>query len=146
MLGMIVTGHGEFATGITSAIELLAGQQEFLVGVDFKSGDGEEDLQDHLKEAFARLENCSGIFILCDILGGSPFKNAVTLTLGNDKYRVIYGTKLGMAVELSMRCMMSGDDPVDMDALTQELVQIGQQQVGNYVFEPVVQEEEEDGI
>ena len=42
--------------------------------------------------------------------------------------------------------MMSGDDPVDMDALTQELVQIGQQQVGNYVFEPVVQEEEEDGI
>ena len=70
----------------------------------------------------------------------------MTLTLGNDKYRVIYGTNLGMAVELSMRCMMSGDDPVDMDALTQELVQIGQQQVGNYVFEPVVQEEEEDGI
>ena len=28
MIGILVTGHGNFATGITSSLELIAGKQE----------------------------------------------------------------------------------------------------------------------
>ena len=40
----IITGHGKYATGIRSAIELLAGPQESFKYIDFSEGMSEEDL------------------------------------------------------------------------------------------------------
>ena len=38
MIGILVTGHGRFATGITSALELVLGKQEWFEAVDFPDG------------------------------------------------------------------------------------------------------------
>ena len=35
MTGIIVTGHGSYATGITSGLKLLAGEPEHYRAVDF---------------------------------------------------------------------------------------------------------------
>ena len=35
MIGLIVTGHGTFATGLTSGLKLLAGELSDYVPVDF---------------------------------------------------------------------------------------------------------------
>ena len=35
MIGIIVTGHGNFATGVLSAAKLIAGTPEKLIGIDF---------------------------------------------------------------------------------------------------------------
>lgn len=35
MVGVIVTGHGNFATGILSSLKLISGEQQHIVGVDF---------------------------------------------------------------------------------------------------------------
>ena len=36
MVGIIVTGHGRFASGLTSSIDLIAGPQEKYVAVNFE--------------------------------------------------------------------------------------------------------------
>ncbi|HBG11946.1 MAG TPA: PTS system fructose subfamily transporter subunit IIA, partial [Clostridium sp.] len=66
MIGIIITGHGTFATGISSAVELLTGHQDFIVPVDFRGEHSEEQLKEHLKAAFDRLLDCEQIFVLCD--------------------------------------------------------------------------------
>ncbi|KUO77078.1 MAG: hypothetical protein APF77_23585 [Clostridia bacterium BRH_c25] len=129
MVGIIITGHGEFASGLTNALKLLTGDQDNIIGVNFKPQESESDLQVHLKEALQKLGKCEQIFILCDILGGSPFKNAFTLFYDKENIRILYGVNLGMAVELSIRAM-SETGPTDMDAISEELIAIGQQQIG----------------
>lgn len=145
MIGIIITGHGTFATGISSAVELLTGHQDFIVPVDFRGEHSEEQLKEHLKAAFDRLLDCEQIFVLCDILGGSPFKNAVMLSIGDERIKVLYGTNLGMTVELAMRGMM-GQVP-EADTLVYEIVEIGKTQIGKYKYEPVeISEDFEEGI
>ncbi len=145
MIGIIISGHGTFATGISSAVELLTGHQDFIIPVDFREEHSEEQLKENLKAAFDRLKDCEQVLVLCDILGGSPFKNAVMLSIGDERIKVLYGTNLGMAVELAMRCMM-GQIP-EADTLADEMIEIGKTQIGKYKYEPVEASEDfEEGI
>lgn len=145
MIGIIISGHGTFATGISSAVELLTGHQDFIVPVDFREEHSEEQLKENLKAAFDRLKDCEQVLVLCDILGGSPFKNAVMLSIGDERIKVLYGTNLGMAVELAMRCMMG--QITEADTLADEMIEIGKTQIGKYKYEPVEASEDfEEGI
>ena len=38
MVGIVITGHGHFPGGILSAVELVAGKQDRVIGVDFEAG------------------------------------------------------------------------------------------------------------
>lgn len=108
MIGLIVTGHGNFGSGITSSIELIAGPQEDYIAVDF-DGEGTEKLENDLKSAIDRLSNCEGIIIFSDLAGGSPFKTAVLLTMDNPKIKVISGTNLPMLCEIALARMTNND-------------------------------------
>ena len=44
MVGIIITGHCNFATGIASAVKLVAGQQKNLEAVDFLDTYGYEPI------------------------------------------------------------------------------------------------------
>ena len=44
MTGIMVLGHGHFASGIASAAELILGKQDDFVWVDFPEGDTKTDL------------------------------------------------------------------------------------------------------
>ena len=73
MVGMIVTGHGSFATGITSGLKLLAGEPEDFESVDFTPEDSVDSLKEKLKAALARLQDCEEVIIFTDLTGGSAF-------------------------------------------------------------------------
>lgn len=45
MVGIIITGHSNFATGIASAVKLVAGQQKNLEAVDFPDTYSTEELK-----------------------------------------------------------------------------------------------------
>ena len=53
MIGIIVTGHGNFASGLTSSLELIAGKQENYIAVDFLKEDGIEQLTEKLNNAIS---------------------------------------------------------------------------------------------
>lgn len=111
MIGLIVTGHGHFATGLKSALALLGGEPSDFVAVDFPDGDTTEDLVAKLTAALDELAGCEGVLVCCDLLGGSPFKAAVVLAQGRDDVRVIAGTNLPLLVETHLT--RAGFDSVD---------------------------------
>lgn len=102
MIGLIVTGHGEFATGLTSSLTLIGGEQEDYCAIDFTQEMGVGDLEQKIQDGYTALSTCEGIIVLSDLAGGSPFKTAVLCGQLNDKVHVIAGTNLPMLIELAM--------------------------------------------
>ena len=58
MIGLIVTGHGHFATGLTTSLNLIAGDAKEYVAVDFESTDSTDDLAKKLTDAMDSLKDC----------------------------------------------------------------------------------------
>lgn len=144
MIGMIVSGHGHFATGMTSSVELIAGHSDYYVPVDFEKNHSTDDLKKNLESALEQLKDCESILILTDLLGGSPFKVSVELSVAHPEkeIRVIAGTNLGMIVEGNLVRQFSES----VDALADQLVQTGHDQTMKYEFVEREEVEIEDGI
>ena len=143
MVGILVTGHGNFATGISSSVKLIAGMPEKYEMVDFVETDGVDELAAKLSDAMDRLSDCEGILVFSDLPGGSPFKTAVEVGMTkSNRVEVLSGTNLGMIIELSMaRGFIQ-----DMDTLVNMALDTGKNQVVR--FELVKRQEvvDEDGI
>lgn len=102
MVGIIVTGHGNFATGVLSAAKLIAGTPEKLIGIDFTENDTVETLEEKIKKGIEELDT-EEILVLADLAGGSPFKVSATIGVSSDKnIKVLSGTNLGMIIETAL--------------------------------------------
>ncbi|MCS0671444.1 PTS galactosamine/N-acetylgalactosamine transporter subunit IIA [Cytobacillus firmus] len=102
MNGIIISGHGSFASGLHSSVKLIAGEQPNIEYVDFLESDSTSDLEIKLKAAISNLEDCKGVLVLCDLVGGSPFKSAVSLTNKQQDAAVIGGANLAMIIETAI--------------------------------------------
>lgn len=142
MIGLLVTGHGNFASGLTSSLSLIAGDLENYAAVDFLQDYSLEDLERELTNAFESLKDCEGILVLSDLGGGSPFKTAVTIGHPMGNVEVVAGTNLPMMIEVNMARKFVEELP----ALTDMALNTGKDQVLRYEFKPVVQDIPEDGI
>ena len=54
MIGLIVTGHANFGSGMTSSVNLIAGEQEAYRYVDFLPTYGTEELTEEIAKAVDR--------------------------------------------------------------------------------------------
>ncbi|MDN6296100.1 MAG: PTS sugar transporter subunit IIA [Alkalibacterium sp.] len=99
MIGVIIVGHGEFAHGLHSVIELVAGKQERLELVKFLQSDSSETLKNNLKVAIEKL-NTKETIIFTDIPGGTPYKESVLLSSELENIEVISGTNVPMLLEI----------------------------------------------
>lgn len=126
MIGIVLTGHGNFATGLSSSLKLIVGIPENFRSVDFLPEDSIEELTRKIEAAMAELQACDQILILTDLEGGSPYNVATKLRLQNglDKISVVAGTNLACLIEASM-----GMDTPNVKEFAQELVQSAKGQV-----------------
>lgn len=99
MLGIILTGHGHFATGLQSSIELIAGEQEKFIAINFEEGMSSEQLQEKLREAYQELGTEAGVVIFSDLPGGTPFNQSVLLSNELHSVRVIAGINIPSLME-----------------------------------------------
>lgn len=142
MIGLIVTGHGNFASGLTSSLNLIAGPQEHYVAVDFTQE--VEQLEADLNAAMDQLKDCGGIVVLSDLPGGSPFKTAVLCGAPRGNVEVVAGTNLPMLCEISMTRKFL--EEMSAEQLADAAVNCGKDQILRYV-PPIIEEvEAEDGI
>lgn len=144
MIGMIVSGHGHFASGLSSSVKLIVGAPEKYEAIDFVEEFSIEDLKRELNAAIDRLSDCEGILIFTDLTGGSPFKTAVEISMERpDKnLRVLGGTNLGMLIETSM-ARAAFDN---LDVLADMSTETGKEQIVKYAYVERVEVESEDGI
>lgn len=102
MIGIVVSGHGHFASGIVSALQLLAGVPDALQVVDFEGEDSVQMLEEKIKASVDGVKGEEGVLILTDLQGGSPFNVAMRLAAQEKGLEVVTGTNLPMLVEAYM--------------------------------------------
>lgn len=144
MIGLVVTGHAHFATGMQSSIELIAGAAENVKYVDFP-GDSTEELKANQIQAMKELKDCDGVLVMADLVGGSPFNNAVEskMMCADQKIEVLAGANLGMLIE----AVSNMEDYTDPAAFADELIETGKDCIARYVMvDRADDEEDEDGI
>ena len=144
MVGIVVTGHGHFATGLGSSLKLITGLTENVELVDFEADHTTETLAENLNKAFDNLKECDGVLVLSDLAGGSPFKTAVECKYArpDQAIEVIAGTNLPMLVEGGM--MMEGfDSPLEM---AEDLIPTGKDYIIRFELETHEDDADEEGI
>ena len=145
MIGLLVTGHGHFATGLNSSLELIAGAQPNVALVDFEADHSIETLKDNLNKAFDSLKECDGVLVLSDLPGGSPFKTAVECKYErpDQAIEVISGTNLPLLIASSTMTAVFDSQLALAEAMIPEAKDsIVRFELAVHVEEP----EDEDGI
>ena len=145
MLGLLVTGHGHFATGLNSSLELIAGAQPNVALVDFEADHSIEVLKDNLNKALDSLKEYDGVLVLSDLPGGSPFKTAVECKFErpDQAIEVIAGTNLPLLIASSTMTAVF-DNPLD---LAEAMMPEGKDSIIRFELAVRAEEEaDEDGI
>lgn len=130
MIGIILTGHGNFSSGLFSSLKLIAGKKQCIEVVDFLPTDSFDNLEENLRNAVNKLSKCEGIIFLTDLLGGSPFKASVLLSQSIKNSKVIYGTNLPLLIEIVM--MLEIENNVNM--IVNNVIKSVKEQIGYFEF------------
>ena len=144
MIGLVVTGHGLFAEGMHSSAKMIAGENELVKYVCFEEGMNTEQLSEKLVAAYNELANCDGIVVLSDLPGGSPFRTAVesSMSFPEKNIVVLSGTNLPMIITAATMASFE----TDSNAMAEELLFEGKDNVVRFAMAEREEEEEEDGI
>ncbi|TCW13484.1 PTS system N-acetylgalactosamine-specific IIA component [Raoultella sp. BIGb0138] len=100
MLGIILTGHGGFASGMAMAMKQILGEQSQFIAIDFPETSTTALLTSQLEQAVSKLDAEDDIVFLTDLLGGTPFRVASTLAMQKPGREVITGTNLQLLLEM----------------------------------------------
>ncbi len=143
MIGLIISGHGNFASGLRTSLKLIAGEPCNIEYVDFEETNSIEDLRKKYYASLENLNNCDSILALTDLAGGSPFKTLVEVKTQIEKpLEVIGGTNLPMLLEISMT-----KDIIDnLESLSESAIEVAKSGVVKFEFIVHEDEESEDGI
>ena len=144
MVGLLITGHGHFATGLGSSLKLITGNTENIVYVDFEADHSTDTLTENINKGLDELKDCDGVLVLSDLAGGSPFKSAVECKVArpDQAIEVLAGSNLPMLIDGSM-AMAAFDSPLDM---AQSLIETGKEYIVRFELTAHEDNAEEDGI
>jgi PTS system N-acetylgalactosamine-specific IIA component len=95
---IVISGHGNYATGLKSSIELLSGHNTDLYYLDLTVDDTDVSLREKMENVI-RKNAGSGVLFICDILGGTPFKVSVEVSSNSDHMEVVAGCNIGSILE-----------------------------------------------
>lgn len=115
MITLLVLGHGNFATGMSTSIEMILGSaiKDKIHWMDFSDGSDQESLTNNIKQVITQVasvnEGPNHIVCLVDLPGGTPFKLCGTLKAQHANIHVISGVNIPMILSAAFNL----DVPVD---------------------------------
>ena len=99
MVGCVLTGHGTFANGLADAFKMIAGEQEAFIPVSFIEA-GAATYPETLAATISDLlDTADGVLVFCDLLGGTPFNQAMIIAQNYSNVEVVTGANLPMLLE-----------------------------------------------
>ena len=110
---IIIMGHGHFASGLYSTLELIGGEQEHVAWIDFTEDKDMDGLLEELKETADKMSECDNVLIACDLDGGTPYKTALLYSMQHQDVEIVTGISFPFLLELSL----TRDIVDDMDTL-----------------------------
>ncbi|HWS30357.1 MAG TPA: PTS sugar transporter subunit IIA [Clostridia bacterium] len=116
MIGVLLISHGGMAEGVLSSASMLLPQLEQVDFLALWPEDNPDDFQAKLGKKIGELDTGDGVFLLADMLGGTPSNRAMYFV--GDRVHVLTGLSLPMLYSLlSMR-----EEFADLAALADEVM------------------------
>ena len=100
MIGVVVVTHGQLATELVNAAEMIVGDLPQLAAVSIGWHDDVSDARDHIVQAIERVRGEAGVLLLTDMFGGTPSNLGMTF-LETDRLEVLTGVNLPMLITLA---------------------------------------------
>ncbi|HEY4551825.1 MAG TPA: PTS sugar transporter subunit IIA [Bacillaceae bacterium] len=99
MINILVVTHGKMAEGIVHSAQMFTGEAENVEFLSLMEDMGQDELSDLMNEKLKRVSDSEQFLILCDIMGGTPFKISSQFSFNNDNVAVFYGVNLPILVQ-----------------------------------------------
>ena len=100
MIGVVVVTHGQLATELVNAAEMIVGDLPTFTAVSIGWHDEVNDAREEIGQAIDRVAGDSGVLVVTDMFGGTPSNLGMTF-LARDKVEVITGVNLPMLIKLA---------------------------------------------
>jgi PTS system mannose-specific IIA component len=100
LIGVVVVTHGQLATELVNAAEMIVGELRGFAAVSIGWQDDPEVARGEVARAVARVEGPRGVLILTDMFGGTPSNIALTF-LKEGQVEVMSGVNLPMLIKLT---------------------------------------------
>jgi PTS system mannose-specific IIA component len=102
MIGVVVVTHGQLATELVNAAEMIVGDLPQFAAVSIGRHEDVSDAREDIVQAIERVrgEDAGGVLILTDMFGGTPSNLGLTF-LGTNRVEVITGVNLPMLIKLA---------------------------------------------
>ena len=100
MIGVVVVTHGQLATELVNAAEMIVGDLPQFTAVSIGWHDEVNDAREDIAQAIDRVRTDGGVLILTDMFGGTPSNLAITF-VEKARVEVITGVNLPMLIKLA---------------------------------------------
>jgi mannose PTS system EIIA component len=100
MIGVVVVTHGQLATELVNAAEMIVGDLPQFAAVSIGWHDEVNDAREDIAQAIERVRADAGVLLLTDMFGGTPSNLGLTF-LERDRIEVITGVNLPMLIKLA---------------------------------------------
>ncbi len=100
MIGVVVVTHGQLATELVNAAEMIVGDLPSFTAVSIGWHDDVNDASEEIAQAIERVDAEAGVLLLTDMFGGTPSNLGMTF-LATDRVEVITGVNLPMLIKLA---------------------------------------------
>ncbi len=131
---LVITGHGNYASGVKSALELIIGPKDNVLAFDFLKEESEEQFSLKFKD----LDKNNNYLFACDLMGGTPYKVVSRLDLNKE---ILIGTNLGGLLDTILKI-----DKLSLTELADNLKQTSLKSVVNIKDLKIVEKEVTNGI
>ena len=119
MIGVVVVTHGQLATELVNAAEMIVGDLPQFTAVSIGWHDDANDAREDILHAIERVRGLEGVLLLTDMFGGTPSNLGMTF-LEKDRLEVITGVNLPMLIKLA-----ASRSSTDLLSLAKEMRQHG---------------------
>lgn len=107
-IGGVIVTHGQLATELLSAAEMVVGGINHITAVSIGWHDDVDQARTRIEEAVNRANRGGGVLVMTDMFGGTP-TNLVMTYNGNTSIEIVTGVNLPMVIKLAGQ---HGDEPL----------------------------------
>lgn len=125
MLGILLVTHGNFASGIVGASELIAGKSQKVGAIGLFQGDTVEEFSKKIEDKINEFNIEEGVLILTDFFGGTPSNQVMKFVLKKN-ITAVCGVNLGMLLEA-----LAQRDNMALEQLANHLIKVGRTSIMN---------------
>jgi mannose PTS system EIIA component len=100
MIGIVVVTHGQLATELVNAAEMIVGDLTHFTAVSIGWHEDVNDAREEIAQAIERVRGDAGVLLLTDMFGGTPSNLGMTF-LESNRIEVLTGVNLPMVIKLA---------------------------------------------